>query len=146
MGGRKNEDPPRSVGSVPNANRNVNRRNSTDRGNLSPRSYTAKIKLDTYEQRLDAFKGTLHEFSQRLGSGTFSHDDLTHMKNELAQLNGTLEKLQFNEIDSIVTADLNTGKLQVKAKRKGLNSECEKVRENIKEVNSIISALISDGR
>ena len=51
---------------------------------------------------------------------TVSNRRLAQHANELAQVYGNLEKLQFTKVDAIITADLTTGRADAKLKRKAL--------------------------
>lgn len=60
------------------------------------------------------------------------------IKNECAQLFGTLEKLQFKEIDAVLVGDLTTGQADARAARKKLthdvNALSEKIRGTVNEI------------
>ncbi|GMI25900.1 hypothetical protein TeGR_g751 [Tetraparma gracilis] len=54
---------------------------------------------------------------------------LIEKRNELRQHCGNLEKFQTVKVDSVVTAELNTGKDEAKQRRKSVNARCEALRE-----------------
>jgi hypothetical protein len=61
-------------------------------------------KLGHYEKQLITAKSLLHTGG--------SSRTLLAMRGELAQLNGSIEKLQCTGIDAIVTAELKSGKTE----------------------------------
>ena len=63
-----------------------------------------------------------------------SAKELLSVKSAAAQFNGSLEKFQYVKVDSIVTADLRTGKEEAKQRRKKMNKQCEKLREGVKDL------------
>ena len=61
--------------------------------------------------------------------------------NELAQMYGTLEKLQFTKVDAIITGDLSSGRAEAKQKRKQLTKTISAVMERVVRVRKQVIAL-----
>ncbi|OQR93765.1 hypothetical protein ACHHYP_02310 [Achlya hypogyna] len=69
--------------------------------------------------------------------------ELAEAKDALAQLCGTLDKLQFNGVDGIITADLVSGKDHVRDQRKQLNRQCETIRTTMLSLHEQLTAHIA---
>ena len=69
-------------------------------------------------------------------AGVAAESELAESKTKLAGLNGHLEKLQMQQIDSVVTADLNSGQALARVRRKGLNSEVETATERCAKLHA----------
>jgi hypothetical protein len=89
-------------------------------------------KVDTIEHKFNGFR-------QAVSDGTASAAQLSTIQDALAQEYGHLEKLQFNEIDAVITGDLTTGKDDARQMRKALSkrtgrmlSELEKLVGEVK--------------
>mmetsp|Transcript_29352 Transcript_29352/g.49544 ORF Transcript_29352/g.49544 Transcript_29352/m.49544 type:complete len:606 (-) Transcript_29352:167-1984(-) len=50
-------------------------------------------------------------------------------KNRLAQITGSIEKLQFNQLDAVSTVHLNSGKSKVRSHRRELNAALDELQE-----------------
>jgi hypothetical protein len=50
-------------------------------------------------------------------------------KNRLAQITGSIEKLQFNKLDAVSTVHLNSGKSKVRSNRRELNTALEELQD-----------------
>ena len=57
-------------------------------------------------------------------------------KNDCAQMIGNLDKLQYEQIDAVITAELKSGKHDAKELRKSLNQRCEKIRSRLLKLHS----------
>ncbi|RHY18867.1 hypothetical protein DYB25_005903 [Aphanomyces astaci] len=64
-------------------------------------------------------------------SPTIPRAQLIESKNSLAQMVGSLDKLQYSGIDGVITAQLKSGKDCVRDQRKALNKHCETLRATI---------------
>jgi hypothetical protein len=56
---------------------------------------------------------------------------LTKHRNLCHHVNGLLEKFQYVKVDSVITADLSSGKDEAKTRRKDLNASCDRLRARI---------------
>ena len=63
-------------------------------------------------------------------------------KNQLAQLSGTLDELQYGKVDAVVTAELHSGKENAKESRKSCNRKCEQLRERILKLHAKLDAAL----
>ena len=61
---------------------------------------------------------------------------LAESKTRLATLNGLLEKLQMQKIDSVATAELNSGQALARVRRKGLNANVEAAIDRCTKLHS----------
>ena len=60
----------------------------------------------------------------------------------LRQLNGDIDKLQFNGIDAVTTEGIKpSGKEDVKKKRKALNTNCNTLRTKINSLADIVDTI-----
>ncbi|GMH97726.1 hypothetical protein TrST_g160 [Triparma strigata] len=91
-------------------------------------------KIEELEAELDVFVKTLQKNYKKVRSHVSSAKELLSVKSAAAQFNGSLEKFQYVKVDSIVTADLRTGKEEAKQRRKKMNKQCEKLREGVKDL------------
>ena len=57
-----------------------------------------------------------------------NNEERNELVNELVQVSGTLDKIQFEGVDAIITAELTSGKAAARNRRKGLNVRCESLR------------------
>lgn len=103
----------------------------SNRGNVSPSSTAALNKLDHFSQQLQGLEAQVDIIESTLAEADIQRTRLLEVKDEIAQLNGTLEKLQYVGVDSVVCAELNTGKELAKANRKKLNQQCDELRDRI---------------
>lgn len=55
-------------------------------------------------------------------------------KGKLAQLLGRIEKLQFNQLDAVTTAHLDSGKVEAKAHRRELNAALDELQEFVQSL------------
>ena len=72
---------------------------------------------------------------------TININNYISLIDRLAQLNGDIDKIQYEGIDSIITADLNSGKIKIKNIRKYLNSKCEIIRKKIIDIHTFLNQL-----
>ena len=88
-------------------------------------------KVDTIEQKIEGFQKAVNE-------GTASGAQLSVIQDALAQLYGNLEKLQFNEIDAVVTGDLTSGRVDAKQRRKALS---KRTSQMLSEVERLVKEI-----
>ncbi|CAM9379196.1 unnamed protein product, partial [Scytosiphon promiscuus] len=70
-------------------------------------------------------------------------EDLLQAKLELAQIIGTLEKFQFNEVDAVVTHGLSSGKGEVRQQRKDLTRAVSELTEEATARHREVAELIA---
>ncbi|GMI11725.1 hypothetical protein TrLO_g5507 [Triparma laevis f. longispina] len=105
-------------------------------------SAAALSKLAVLDTEISQFEASYSNFSSVLSSSTSTIEQLTQTRNECRQWSGNLEKFQYVKVDSIITAELSTGKDEAKAKRKELNKHCEELRSTMEAFVSSIEAAI----
>ena len=67
-------------------------------------------------------------------------------RNEARQWNGSLEKFQYERVDSLITADLTTAKDEAKAKRKALNRSIEDLRGKMESLMQDLNKAINSAQ
>jgi hypothetical protein len=87
----------------------------------SQESSTRIDTLTVLSAKIDLIQSKIDGFEKAVRDGTASGAQLSKVQDALAQCYGNLEKVQFTEIDAIVTADLTTGKDAAKELRKTLS-------------------------
>ncbi|KAF4662755.1 hypothetical protein FOZ61_002240 [Perkinsus olseni] len=87
--------------------------------------------LDQLEAALHDVEMEVSETEQDLISGEMS---IGKAKDDLAQIEARLDKLQFNGIDSVQTVDLHSGKEPAKAARKELVRQAENLSARIDKI------------
>ncbi|KAF4725673.1 hypothetical protein FOZ63_029481 [Perkinsus olseni] len=87
--------------------------------------------LDQLEAALHDVEREVSETEQDLISGEMS---VGKAKDDLAQVEARLDKLQFNGIDSVQTVDLHSGKEPAKAARKELVRQAEDLSARIDKI------------
>ncbi|KAF4693155.1 hypothetical protein FOZ60_011619 [Perkinsus olseni] len=87
--------------------------------------------LDQLEAALHDVEREVSETEQDLISGEMS---IGKAKDDLAQIEARLDKLQFNGIDSVQTVDLHSGKEPAKAARKDLVRQAENLSARIDKI------------
>ena len=112
---------------------------------MSALSAEALGQLHTYDGQIAAMQGQVTAFRARCAAGDAGPDELVAIKNQLAALNGQLDKLQFQGIDSVVTGPLTSGKEQARAQRKGLNKAAAALSRDIKELHKQLAAALAAG-
>jgi len=115
-------------------------------GGLSPRSVSALAKLEDYAHDADALEKLLAGVELCLQDYPRTpRARLLEAKDQIAQMNGNLEKLQYNGVDSIITAELESGKEKAKEKRKALNQRCDSLRERILQNSRDLAKMLTAG-
>ncbi|CAK4309035.1 unnamed protein product [Aphanomyces euteiches] len=74
---------------------------------------------------------------------TVSRSDLLESKDAIAQMVGALDKLQYNGIDGVITAQLKSGKERVRDQRKALNRHCEALRTSMMSLHQQLTVHVS---
>ncbi|KAF0716768.1 Aste57867_2676 [Aphanomyces stellatus] len=74
---------------------------------------------------------------------TVPRADLVESKDSIAQMVGSLDKIQFNGIDGVITAQLKTGKESVRDQRKALNKHCEGLRATMMTLHQQLTAHVA---
>ena len=90
--------------------------------------------LDDLDKRLEKYEAKIPGFQSAVKTGRANPSQLGVIKGELGQLYGDLEKLQYNEIDAVVTGDLQSGREDAKALRKNLTRRTAKLLDTVKEL------------
>ncbi|OQR94734.1 hypothetical protein THRCLA_22215 [Thraustotheca clavata] len=101
---------------------------------------TCKEAIVTLERRVKEIEWqvTVHNAT----SGV-SKEELIESKETIAQLYGSLDKLQYHGVDGIITADLKTGKDHVREQRKELNRQCESIRTLMMSLHQQLKAQVA---
>lgn len=119
-------------------------------GNISPQSATALQQLESYADQLEGLENEVMHVETVIGNSKASRVRLLEAKDQIAQTNGYLEKLQYAGVDSIITAELDSGKELAREKRKALNQRCDQLRERLlatsQKLAKVLDALGSPGR
>lgn len=68
--------------------------------------------------------------------------EIVALKSRLVQRIGCIDRLQFNKVDSIVTENLSSGKLDILSRRKDLNESIDVLRERVMNLLEKISSAI----
>ena len=110
---------------------------------MSALSAEALGQLHTYDGQIAAMQAQVTGFRARCAAGDAARDELVGIKNSLAALNGQLDKLQFQGIDSVVTGPLTSGKEQARAQRKGLNKAAAALSADIKALHADLAAALA---
>ncbi len=82
---------------------------------------TQRIALTLLSTKVDKIQSKIDDFTKSVQDGTTSGAQLSTIQDALSQCYGNLEKLQFTEIDAVVTGDLTTGKDTARTLRKQLS-------------------------
>eukprot|EP00752_Nemacystus_decipiens_P010373 g9243.t1 len=112
---------------------------------LSVSSRAAVNTVGQLKNRFTQLEQSLKKTTEVVSSQSSSLEELLEAKLELAQIIGTLEKFQFNEVDAVVTHGLSSGKEEVRQERKELTravtSLAEEATGRHKEVSELIAAM-----
>ncbi len=92
----------------------------------SNNSITSLNKLIEYKNMLIQIEQEIINIENNINSNNYKI-----LLSKITQLNGKLDNLQFNKIDSISTHNLKSGKNEVRQTRKFLNSKCKIIRNNL---------------
>lgn len=113
---------------------------------VSPRSAAALNKLQRYNQELEDLENEVADMEAALQDYPRTpRTRLLEAKDQIAQMNGSLEKLQYSGVDSIITAELESGKERAKEKRKSLNQRCDALRERILQDSKDLQKMLAAG-
>jgi len=106
------------------------------RRSYSEKSLNSLNKLQKYEDTLIKIERSIIHIENIINL-----DNYVELINQLAQLNGNIDKIQYEGIDSIITAELITGKVKIKRIRKFLNLKCEIIRQKILDINIFLNQV-----
>lgn len=95
-------------------------------------------KLMLLAQKVDMIEQKFNGFRQAVDAGTASAAQLSTIQDALAQEYGHLEKIQFNEIDAVITGDLTSGKDDAKQMRKTLS---KRTGEMLSELEKLVGEV-----
>eukprot|EP00622_Pseudochattonella_farcimen_P003439 FR738618.1.p1 GENE.FR738618.1~~FR738618.1.p1 ORF type:complete len:140 (+),score=15.95 FR738618.1:76-495(+) len=98
--------------------------------------------LETLQLQFDEMVSTVTDYEDQIKGGALTHEELLQIKSELAQLNGALDKFQFESIDGVMTGDLDTGKLEAKSQRKKLNNDVDRLRTKVAGLHKNLSQKV----
>ena len=90
--------------------------------------------LEDLDSRLTKYEAKIPGFQSAVKKGSANASQLGVIKGELGQLFGDLEKLQYNEIDAVITGDLETGREDARAMRKGLTKRTARMLDEVKRL------------
>jgi TolA-binding protein len=111
---------------------------------VSPRSAAALNKLQRYNQEVEDLENEVADIEAALQDYPRTpRARLLEAKDQIAQMNGNLEKLQYSGVDSIITAELESGKERAKEKRKALNQRCDALRERILQDSKDLQRMLA---
>lgn len=65
------------------------------------------------------------------------HQTVGKILSDLAQISGSLDKLQYNGVDGVITAELVSGRENARQRRRSLNGHCERVRQRVLDLHRI---------
>ncbi len=113
-------------------------------GGIAPLAAKALSKLEEYAQEVQRLETEVDGIEAAMSDYPRTpRARLLECKDQIAQMNGNLEKLQYAGVDSIITADLDTGKELAKEKRKALNQRCDALRERILGISNDLSKMLA---
>jgi nocturnin len=102
--------------------------------------------LQVLREAVDAYEERLLEAENVISANdndSVEVSALIALRGELAQLNGSIEKLQCTRIDAVVTAELTSGKTDAKERRKELTRRTEKLHARTTELNEQLAKAIT---
>lgn len=70
-------------------------------------------------------------------------ESVAKAKNQLAQILGNIEKLQFNQLDAVMTTHLDSGKIVAKANRRELNESLDDLQDFVSTLYNRYAAATS---
>ncbi|CAM9775684.1 unnamed protein product [Ectocarpus sp. 12 AP-2014] len=115
------------------------------RRTLSVSSRAAVNTVGQLRERCEQLEEALRKTTEVVSSESSTIQELLEAKLELAQIVGSLEKFQFNEVDAVATHGLTTGKDEVRQQRKDLTREvtalAEEATSRHREAAELITAM-----
>lgn len=99
----------------------------------SSNSLKALDQLQKYEDSLTEIENSLIYIENNITKNNY-----TLLIDKLSQLNGDIDKIQFNGIDSIITIQLISGKQKIKNTKKYLNLKCGIMIQKIIDLDLIL--------
>mmetsp|Transcript_53243 Transcript_53243/g.147593 ORF Transcript_53243/g.147593 Transcript_53243/m.147593 type:complete len:111 (-) Transcript_53243:282-614(-) len=94
--------------------------------------------LEDLQAQFDEMSSMVDEFQGTIEGGASEPEELLAIKSQLAQLNGKLDRFQFESVDAVATGDLSSGKSDAKAMRKALNAGVDVLRERVTALHSAL--------
>jgi hypothetical protein len=108
---------------------------------FSCRSESTLGKLSDFEMKFNEIDASITRIAEALHNGEFTPG---RARDDLAQLEACLDKLQFNGVDCIDTYELESGKEQARSLRKELTRRAEELHERMevifKEIKDVMLA------
>ena len=88
--------------------------------------------LDRLEDLKHSYESMKHQVEQiRKSTDLSDYLSVSRSKSQLAQLLGSIEKLQFNKLDAVCTVNLHSGKQVAKSNRRELNAALDALQEEV---------------
>ena len=88
--------------------------------------------LDRLEDLKHSYESMKHQVEQiRQSTDLSDYLSVSRSKSQLAQLLGSIEKLQFNKLDAVCTVNLHSGKQEAKSNRRELNAALDALQEEV---------------
>ena len=88
--------------------------------------------LDRLEDLKHSYESMKHQVEQiRKSTDLSDYLSVSRSKCQLAQLLGSIEKLQFNKLDAVCTVNLHSGKQEAKSNRRELNAALDALQEEV---------------
>lgn len=89
--------------------------------------------LDSIQALRVAYESMLRQAeSIQKSTDVNNYRSLSMSKSQLAQLLGSIEKLQFNQLDAVSTVHLSSGKTEAKSTRRNLNALLDELQEFVR--------------
>ena len=88
--------------------------------------------LDRLDDLKHSYESMKHQVEQiRKSTDLSDYLSVSRSKSQLAQLLGSIEKLQFNKLDAVCTVNLHSGKQVAKSNRRELNAALDALQEEV---------------
>ena len=113
---------------------------------MSVKSKNTLTTLDTLEGRLDTISGKVQDVEEKFAAFVEGHDndaeisgpDIDRLKSVIAQLNGDIERLQFEGVDAVLITELQSGKEKAKTQRKLLTYRIEDLMSRLEKTKTLL--------
>ena len=113
---------------------------------LSVSSTNAMDKLHILGLEVERMEGAARQVAGQLACGDLTGGAGIACKLQMRQAAASLEKLQFEGVDGVVTAELGeTGRAEARVARKALNARCEVLRVEIERLHDELSLSAAAG-
>ena len=103
---------------------------------MSTISAKALDTLDSLKREIDVVEAKLVRFDDVAKYGSAAERDAA--KGGLRQLDGLLDKLQFEKVDAVCTAELSSGKVEAKDTRRALNARIENLKAHVRLTHTFL--------